>query len=61
MTANDKSTLMRQLQDIRNNKISERDLYGYIHEFGLSHFLEARLDVERYRSTIAYYCFRSAH
>lgn len=46
MTAMDKGTLMRQLQDIRGNKLSGRDLYRAIHEFGREYFLEARPVVE---------------
>ncbi len=48
MTAMDKGTLMRQLQDVRDNKLSGRDLYSAIHEFGRGHFLEARPVVERF-------------
>lgn len=48
MTAMDKGTLMRQLQDMRDNKLAGRALYRTVHELGRSHFLEARQDVERF-------------
>ncbi len=43
----EREQLIQQLQDIRQGRLPESELYSTIHGFGRQHFLEARQDVER--------------